>query len=176
MKSQQETQAIILEAITKVFREYPATVEQSAEDQNVFCVRVYAVPENVVDEVEDLILDLQERISTDAEYILLPMVKNLEVTKEYYPEYLPDMATQYDADFTRIYDMFESFISSQSEKVYGISTINNASMQMEFQVDHFMIDSYDPARSFRAMRTAEFLWPSDSKPEAVATDELAMAA
>lgn len=72
-----------------VFRAYPVTVQSSPDDMLVLCIRVFAVPENKIDEVQAFIFDLQDSLIAKTEVMLLPMVKNLEVTRQHYPEYMP---------------------------------------------------------------------------------------
>lgn len=72
---------------------YPVIVQSSPDDMLVLCVRVFAVPENQIDEVQDFIFDLQDSLIIKTEAMLLPMVKNIKVTRQYYPEYiLPEPA------------------------------------------------------------------------------------
>ena len=67
---------------------YPVTVQSSPDDMLVLCVRVFAVPENQIDEVQDFIFDLQDSLITKTEFVLLPMIKSIEVTRQYYPKHL----------------------------------------------------------------------------------------
>lgn len=71
------------------FPEYPVDVRTSPDDEHLLCVRVFAVPDDAVESVEDLIFDLQEEILDSAEFILLPMVKDLATTHQYYPQHAP---------------------------------------------------------------------------------------
>lgn len=73
----------------ETYRVYPVTVQSSPDDMLVLCIRVFAVPENQIDEVQDFIFDLQDSLIAKNEAMLLPMVKNIEVTRQYYPEHLP---------------------------------------------------------------------------------------
>jgi hypothetical protein len=68
---------------------YKALIQPSADDAQTLCVRVFGVPKKCISEVENLIFDIQDRLVESSDFMLLPMVKSLEVTKEYYPEYLP---------------------------------------------------------------------------------------
>jgi len=49
-----------------------------------YLVMVYNVPEEDIVNVETIIFDLQNRFLDNT--ILLPMVKSIEITKQYYPE------------------------------------------------------------------------------------------
>ena len=56
-----------------------------ADDPGCICIRVFGAKEQDVYDIEDLIFDLEESIVAESEASLLPMVKTLEVTEEYYP-------------------------------------------------------------------------------------------
>lgn len=71
------------------FPAYPVTVQSSPDDMFVLCVRVFAVPENQIDEVQDFIFDLQDSLIVETEAMLLPMVKSIDVTRQHYSEYMP---------------------------------------------------------------------------------------
>lgn len=77
--------------VRNVIPDFPVDVQPSPDDTYVLCVRVYAVPRAKVKRVEKTVFELEERLLTKTRYILLPMVKNLEVTRQYYPENCPPL-------------------------------------------------------------------------------------
>jgi len=90
MKTRESTiQEAIRKELTALFPSFPVTVFDSPDDRRILCVRVFAVPVNMVREVKASIRRIERNLIYNEEYILLPMVKNLEVTRQYYPEYLP---------------------------------------------------------------------------------------
>lgn len=84
--------AQVKDRMREAFPAYTVTVQSSPDDILVLCVRVFAVPENKIDEVENFVFDLQDSLITKTEVMLLPMVKNLEVTRQHYPEYMLEPA------------------------------------------------------------------------------------
>jgi len=85
--------ARISKAIDKVFKpiypSFPVLLSESPDDQSVVCVRVFAVPVDRVQEVKTTIRRIGSDLFPEGDHMLLPMVKNLEVTRQYYPEHLP---------------------------------------------------------------------------------------
>jgi len=70
------------------FPDFPCVIQESPEDSRALWVQVFSVPETEVEIVEDFIDDLEDRLPPDHEVFLLPMVKSLDVTRQYYPQYL----------------------------------------------------------------------------------------
>ena len=90
MKTRESTiQEAIRKELTALFPSFPVTVFESPDDRRILCVRVFAVPVNMAPEIKAAIRRIERNLIHGGEYILLPMVKNLEVTRQYYPEYLP---------------------------------------------------------------------------------------
>lgn len=79
----------IANKVTAAYHAYPVVVEESPEDTETLCVQVFAVPPPRVREVKNFIHDLQDEFGDALGVVLLPMVKNLEVTRNYYPQYAP---------------------------------------------------------------------------------------
>lgn len=70
---------------------YPVEISESHDDEKTLCVRIFAVPDDNVEAIEEFIFDLQDEIADSYEYILLPMVKNIATTRKYYSQhYIPD--------------------------------------------------------------------------------------
>jgi len=80
----------IRNAFAARFSQFPVTVQESPDDVLVLCVRVFAVPPEMVKEVKTFIRQLEQEILQGSDHVLLPMVKNLQVTQVHYPEYLPN--------------------------------------------------------------------------------------
>ena len=69
----------------EVYPDFPITVMESPDDRLVLCVRVFAVPEDKIREFKAAIRQIERDLISDGQYLLLPMVKNLEVTKQHVP-------------------------------------------------------------------------------------------
>lgn len=69
-----------------VARPFIVEVGPSAEDDQLFCVRVFGIPEALHSAVEDAIITLADELFPAGEAALLPMPKTAAVTEEYYPE------------------------------------------------------------------------------------------
>jgi hypothetical protein len=89
MSDQSKMIALVSREAAAALPEYKVDIQASADDAFVLCVRVYGVPKAQVEQVEMRVFDLEERLLPGTRYILLPMIKNLDITREYYPEYLP---------------------------------------------------------------------------------------
>jgi len=86
------TQAEMIDTLQKTaqsrFPEYPVQVRPSMDEAETLCVYVFCVDPKRVDVVDDAIFALQEKLCPGEEYLFLPMIKTLEVTRQYYPEFL----------------------------------------------------------------------------------------
>lgn len=87
--------AIIANRIKQQFRNYPVAILESPEDTSTLWVRVFAVPPENVRAVKNYIHILQDQLLPDNDIILLPMVKNIEVTRQHYPEYMSQEPAAY---------------------------------------------------------------------------------
>jgi len=83
------TKTTILAALKQTFPGFPAEVQESPEDTATLWVRVFSVPSDQVRAVKDFIHNLEDNLTADAHALLLPMVKNIEVTRQHYPERMP---------------------------------------------------------------------------------------
>lgn len=88
-----EVERMIINALHDAFPSFPVTVQQSPEDARLLWVMVFSVPDDKVREVKDLIYDFEEQKLSGAGVVLLPMVKNLETTRQHYPEHAPAQPT-----------------------------------------------------------------------------------
>ena len=86
----------ITEDLSREFPKCPVLVQESPEDTTSLWVQVFCVPVDKEAQVEDFIDQLQEELAPLGEFMLLPMVKDMAITRQYYPEYLPNepMAAQ----------------------------------------------------------------------------------
>ncbi len=86
------TQAEMIDTLQKTaqsrFPEYPVQVRPSMDEAETLCVYIFCVDPQRVDEVDDAIFALQDELCPGEEYLFLPMIKTLEVTRQYYPEIL----------------------------------------------------------------------------------------
>lgn len=65
---------------------YPIEVRSSVDEENTLCIYIYCVEKSIENELEEYIYKLQEDLDPGYDFLFLPMVKNLEVTKKYYPD------------------------------------------------------------------------------------------
>lgn len=79
---------MIENAIRYKYPQYPVKVQESPEDSESFWVQVYSVPIELVKEIKIFIFDLNDTIFDN--FSLLPMVKNIETTREHYPQFLTE--------------------------------------------------------------------------------------
>jgi len=86
------TQAEMIDTLQKTaqnrFPEYPVQVRPSMDEAETLCVYMFCVDPQRVDEVDDAIFALQAELCPGEEYLFLPMIKTLEVTRQYYPEFI----------------------------------------------------------------------------------------
>ncbi len=75
---------------------FPFTVESSPDDPFTIYIRVFGVPDGQITSIENIIIDLENRLPNDTNFMLLPMVKNLKTTQEYYPEHMPEPSMSFD--------------------------------------------------------------------------------
>ena len=61
-------------------------VVPSHDDVDLLCVDVFGAGKGEVAKIEDFIFDLDDKLCEGTPYALLPMVKTLAVTRQYYPE------------------------------------------------------------------------------------------
>lgn len=92
MKMIEEIRQLVAAGVTRVFPGYPVAIHESPEDSATLWVQVFGVPSDTVRAVKNAIHVLQQELPADADVLLLPMVKNLEITRQYYPQYLPPEA------------------------------------------------------------------------------------
>lgn len=76
-------------AVSSRFPHFPVTVDTLPDDSSIFCVHVFAVPADQVAAVKAGIREESRHMFPGGDYMLLPMVRNLAVTRQHYPEYLP---------------------------------------------------------------------------------------
>jgi len=74
----------ITESLSREFPQCPVLVQESPEDSESLWVQVFCVPADKEAAVETLIDRLQDTLAPKGEYMLLPMVNNLEITRQYY--------------------------------------------------------------------------------------------
>lgn len=84
-----EIKELLKHKLQAIYSDYPIVIEESPEDTGTLWVQVFAVPTSRVRELKNFIHDLEDEIWDGNEVVLLPMVKNLEVTRKYYAQYAP---------------------------------------------------------------------------------------
>ena len=88
MKTKDEIKSQIIAKVKATFPMYPVDVQTSPEDDESLWVQVFCVPADQVLKLEDEIFNIQDALAPAGEIILLPMVKDMAITRQYYPEYL----------------------------------------------------------------------------------------
>lgn len=92
--SQIESRA--LEVCRNINEALVVRVRISADDPECVCIRVFGAEGNEVGQLEELLFDLEETLFEENGPVLLPMIKTLAVTEEYYPEQFREIrAMQY---------------------------------------------------------------------------------
>lgn len=89
MNTAEEMKELVSARVRAAFGELPVAVQESPEDSTTLWVQVFAVPAEKVKEVRQFILAMQDELLAVSDVILLPMVKNLAVTREHYPQHAP---------------------------------------------------------------------------------------
>lgn len=84
-----ESHETIRKALADRYPGFPVVVMGSPDDQLVLCLFVFAVPGEMVGKVKSAIREIGRDMFPGGEYLLLPMIMNLEVTRQHYPEYMP---------------------------------------------------------------------------------------
>lgn len=89
MNTVNEIKLFLTRELNAAFRHYPVVIEESPEDADTLWVQVFSVPSPRVREVKNVIHNLQDEIGDKNGALLLPMVKNIEVTRLHYPQHAP---------------------------------------------------------------------------------------
>ncbi|MBU1221273.1 hypothetical protein KKF34_03485 [Myxococcota bacterium] len=64
---------------------YPIEVHSSVDEENTICINIYCVEKSIENEIEDYIYELQENLDPGYDFLFLPMIKSVDITKKYYP-------------------------------------------------------------------------------------------
>ena len=80
---------LILENLNKKFPHYYNFIE-NVEDSGKYCfgIAIYNVPKKMVEKVENYVLKLDWELCRKNNFCLVPLVRNKEITKQYYPNLL----------------------------------------------------------------------------------------
>lgn len=89
MNTKDEIKRQIVAKVKETFSMYPVDVQTSPEDDESLWVQVFCVPADQVLKLEDEIFNIQDALAPAGEILLLPMVKDMAITRQYYAEYLP---------------------------------------------------------------------------------------
>lgn len=73
--------------LSKDYSSFPVDISFSSTDDDTILIRMFCIPDSFIDEIESKI-DVIEQEMRDAgrSLMLLPLLKSLPVTKEYYPD------------------------------------------------------------------------------------------
>lgn len=77
---------IVRRIVQEKFPEYPVGVNGGSDIWSL-CVYVLNVPDEARERVQQFILDLGDDKDIVGGFLVLPMVKSVEVTKQYYPQF-----------------------------------------------------------------------------------------
>ena len=163
MKTVEEVKILVLEGISAAFGEFPVVVRVSPEDSTTLWVQVFAVPTEKVKAVRQFVLGMQEGVLAVSDVILLPMVKNLAVTREHYPQYLP-------RDPLAMIEMVGRLLDRWTERRYAIGT------RVPMSVPSGAVGAYRPECVFRAYTTERVVNRRPSDTTVSTNDDLALAA
>lgn len=72
-----------------VFPDYPVEIKPDYDDEFIISVNVFAVPAAVLEEVKDRVYSLCDSLLEGTGYLAGIVVRNIERTRQYYPEFLP---------------------------------------------------------------------------------------
>jgi hypothetical protein len=78
--------ATVASKIKELFPEFPSEVASSVDDRTCFIIRVFNVPEERTEEVNQAIYKLDDNMFNE-QFFLAASVKSVSVTNQYYPEY-----------------------------------------------------------------------------------------
>lgn len=87
--------------------DYPTEVSFSADDEKTLCINIFSVPESKVIRMEDMIFDIQDELGIESEYLLLPMVRDIETTRKHYAQYIVECSIIPD-DIDRLFNQVKS--------------------------------------------------------------------
>ncbi|MBU1241592.1 hypothetical protein KJ612_00170 [Myxococcota bacterium] len=94
MPMQNEMIVILQKTVQDRFPEYPVQVRPSMDGPETLCVYVFCVDKLNVKKVEKDIFGLQVELCPGEEFLFLPMVKTLDITRQYYPEMMERYQSQ----------------------------------------------------------------------------------
>lgn len=84
MKDLQSLRRKIAMLMSRNFPEYYLKIQDFGESSAELGIKVYGVPSNRVEEIEEFIFDLNHRYWVESEVAILPFVYDRQETKEYY--------------------------------------------------------------------------------------------
>lgn len=132
MNNVNEIKELLKAKLRAVFANYPAVVEESPEDTETLWVQVFAVPSPRVREVKDFIHDLQDEFGDALGVVLLPMVKNLEVTRKYYQQYTPVEMPAMIAAYGRFIDKQDAVYTLAKELCEAVAPLLNVAYGIDY--------------------------------------------
>ncbi len=111
-------------------------IDRIAEDPLDLGVSVFGVDKNAVKWVKDMILDLDEDLCANTEFVLTPLVRDSEITRKFYPQFLSPWTAL--ADIGEFYQP-RLLVEPQSENIVFISESLNAAWE---PAEHSAIYAY----------------------------------
>ncbi len=88
MRNEQQLRDSVLTSVRRVFPYYPVRIEELGDNEPGFSVGVFDVPKEDVKQVEEFIFDLDDKLCEGTNTVILPIVRNRQVTEAYYPNLL----------------------------------------------------------------------------------------
>jgi len=76
-------------ALEMVFPDYPVEIKPDYEDEFIISVNLFAVPSEILKEVKDRVYSLCDSLLEGTGYLAGIVVRDIERTRQYYPEFLP---------------------------------------------------------------------------------------
>lgn len=142
--------AKIRAALSVQFPTFPVSIVESPDDNQVLCVRVFCVPSEETRAVKATINQIEQEVCPEGDFLLLPMVKNPEVTKQYYPQFMPSIQSSFVEVFAKQFlspqkeqDSVWHSVSSESESLAAFGT---SSIQPGFNFDFISSNELPPSR------------------------------
>ena len=87
MTTRQEIWTMVLRALNHSFPTCVVRRESAGEDSALIGVGVYGVSPQLIEAVERRIAHLDQTLCVGSDYALIPLVRDIETTKRFYPEH-----------------------------------------------------------------------------------------
>lgn len=107
-------------------------IEQLADQTGDLGVSVFGVEKNMVKWVREIILDLDTELCSQTDFALTPLVRDIETTRKYYPQFLSAWTSQIDRGQC---GQAEAVVSSQTDILVDLEEIDQTAWVLSSTVD-----------------------------------------